>query len=45
MRHGTLSVERPEQMVHDLAVLAPFLREAKGKQQASEKRFWEKFGK
>jgi hypothetical protein len=29
----------------NLAVLAPFLREAKGKQQASEKRFWEKFGK
>jgi ornithine lipid ester-linked acyl 2-hydroxylase len=31
--------------IMNLAVLAPFLREAKGKQQASEKRFWEKFGK
>jgi ornithine lipid ester-linked acyl 2-hydroxylase len=30
--------------IMNLAVLAPFLREAKGKQQASEKRFWEKFG-
>jgi ornithine lipid ester-linked acyl 2-hydroxylase len=29
----------------NLAVLAPFVREAKGKQKASEKRFWQKFGK
>jgi hypothetical protein len=29
----------------NLTALAPFLREAKGKQKASEKRFWEVFGK
>jgi beta-hydroxylase len=29
----------------NLTALAPFLREAKGKQKASEKRFWEIFGK
>ena len=29
----------------NLAALAPFLREAKGKQQASEKKFWALFGK
>lgn len=31
--------------IMNLASLAPFLREAKGKQAASEKRFWERFGK
>ena len=31
--------------IMNLAALAPFLREAQGKQKASEKRFWEKFGK
>ena len=31
--------------IMNLTALAPFLREAKGKQQASEKRFWEIFGK
>lgn len=29
----------------NMAALAPFLREAKGKQQASEKKFWALFGK
>jgi hypothetical protein len=28
-----------------LAALAPFSREAKGKQTASEKKFWDRFGK
>lgn len=40
-------LRRPLSMLNDwimgLAVLAPFLREAKGKQQASEKKFWERF--
>lgn len=31
--------------IMNLAALAPFLREAKGKQKASEKKFWELFGK
>lgn len=31
--------------IMNLASLAPFLREAKGKQKASEKKFWEIFGK
>lgn len=31
--------------IMNLTALAPFLREAKGKQKASEKRFWEVFGK
>jgi hypothetical protein len=31
--------------IMNLSTLAPFLREAKGKQAASEKRFWEKFGR
>ena len=29
----------------NLSALAPFLREAKGRQKASEKKFWEAFGK
>jgi hypothetical protein len=29
----------------NLASLAPFLREAKAKQKASEKKFWDRFGK
>lgn len=31
--------------IMNLAALAPFLREAKGKQKASEKKFWDLFGK
>ncbi|MDP1592511.1 MAG: aspartyl/asparaginyl beta-hydroxylase domain-containing protein, partial [Prosthecobacter sp.] len=31
--------------IMNLASLAPFLREAKGKQKASEKKFWDRFGK
>jgi aspartyl/asparaginyl beta-hydroxylase (cupin superfamily) len=31
--------------IMNLAALAPFLREAKGKQKASEKSFWARFGK
>lgn len=31
--------------IMNLAALAPFLREAKGKQKASEKKFWARFGK
>jgi beta-hydroxylase len=31
--------------IMNLAALAPFLREAKGKQKASEKKFWDRFGK
>lgn len=31
--------------IMNLAALAPFLREAKGKQQAAEKKFWQRFGK
>lgn len=31
--------------IMNLAALAPFLREAKGKQKASEKKFWAAFGK
>jgi beta-hydroxylase len=31
--------------IMNLAALAPFLREAKGKQKASEKKFWALFGK
>lgn len=31
--------------IMNLAVLAPFLREAKGKHKAAEKRFWERAGK
>lgn len=29
----------------NLSALAPFLREAKGRQKASEKKFWEVFGR
>ena len=29
----------------NLSTLAPFLREAKGRQKASEKKFWEAFAK
>ncbi|MFN0077654.1 MAG: aspartyl/asparaginyl beta-hydroxylase domain-containing protein [Prosthecobacter sp.] len=38
-------LNRLNEWVMNLAALAPFLREAKGRQQASEKKFWALFGK